>query len=131
MLILTVYKNALLWRPEVASGLRGGVHIGQVAQGALRPNILLKLGSSGEDMSHQGPVGLRDAEIIVTARGDTDQAAGVLGEAVRETLQGWTGNANGLWVQLTELMSEESNYDDSAKVFEHISTYTSYFRKVA
>lgn len=130
MLILTAYKGVLLANSPIATRARGGIHIGTVEQGALRPNILLSLIGSGQDYTHQGAVALMDAGVKVETRADTDKAAGELGEMVLDLLQDWTGTMFNCWVQLTEHDNSASGYDDKAKLHTYAHEFTSFYRKV-
>lgn len=130
MMILGAYKTVLLAAPSVVARAGSRIYISRVPQSAQRPNILLRLGGAGEDFTHQGPTGLRDAEIIVHSRGRTDEEAIVLGDAVRSVLQGWTGTAWNHWINLTEANDETDDYGDQQEVFVHVASYTSYFRRV-
>lgn len=130
MEILTVYRSVLINNSAVAANIGSRVYLGRAPQNADRPNIILRQGGAGEEMTHSGPSGLRDAEIIVTSRGETAEDIGVLGGAVNEALTGWRGTIFGLWVQLTSPISQQTNYDDGAGVYEQINTYTAFYRKV-
>lgn len=129
MLILTVYKKILQDDAGITALCPGGVHIGNIRQGANRPNILLEMPEEGEEYSHSGPSGLLDAHLKVTCRGDTDKSAALLGDAVMTLLKTWKGTEYSHTVQLTEKFKAEYKYDDSAKVHHHISEYTSFYRR--
>lgn len=129
MEILTVYRYVLLNDATVSGLLGGDVHIETVNQSDQRPNILLEMPESGHDYSHQGPVGLRDAHVRVTARADSRQSAGALGKAIEDALKNWTGMQYSHTVQLTELFRSSSGYDDKASVFLSVSEYTSHFTR--
>lgn len=130
MQILAAYSSILGGISAVSLRVKGGIWIGAVGQNDVRPNILLELIGQGNDYTHQGATALYDAGIRVTCRGDTDQAAGLLGEAVVDALQDYIGTSQGCAIQLTEHMNAMSGYDDAVKVFMHVSEYTSFFRKV-
>lgn len=130
MLILTCYRGVLLANAPIAAKARGGVHLGTVEQGALRPNVLVSLIGQGQDYSHQGAVALYDAGVKIEARADTAQAAGELGEMILDLLQDWRGTLYNCAVQLTEHDNSTSGYDDKAKVHTCAHEFTSFFRKV-
>jgi hypothetical protein len=131
MEILDVYRGLLLATPAVHSQMKGTYNLFVAAQGDLRPNMVLQLGDSGEDYTHQGTSGVVDAEVILISRGDTSAAASQLAKAVHDTVKNFTGTLRGIEVQLTEAMSTKSSYDATNKVFEITSTYTSFYRKVS
>lgn len=130
MQILTVYRSLLANDAGITALRTGGIHMGRVSQDDPRPNILIECPESGEDYSHQGPAGLIDAHIRVTARADTFQAATLLGEAIEALLKVWTGTLFDHAVQLTEHFATNASYDDKAAVFTHVSEYTSFYRRV-
>lgn len=130
MKILDVYRGLLLATPAVNSQMKGHYNLFVVAQGDLRPNMLLQLGDSGEDYSHQGTNGVVDAELIITSRADTAAAVSALDKAVHGTLKDFVGTSRGIEVHLTEAMSAKSNYDATNEVFEIVRTYTSFYREV-
>ncbi len=130
MKILDVYRGLLLATPAVNSQMKGTYNLFVVAQNDPRPNMLLQLGDSGEDYTHQGTSGVVDAEVIITSRADNASAVSALDKAAHDTLKNYVGTSRGIEVQLTEAMSTKSNYDATNKVFEIERTYTSFYREV-
>lgn len=128
MQIMTVYRSVIAGNGTISALRTGDVHIGMVDQNDPRPNVLIECPESGEDYSHQGPSGLIDAHIRVTARGDTFKSATQLGEAIQTVLKAYTGTLFSHQVQLTEHFATMAGYDDKAKVFTHVSEYTSFYR---
>ena len=131
MLILAAYKSVLVATPTVTARAGQRIYLGRVDQNALRPNVLMEMVESGQDYTHSGPVGLFDAHIKITARGDTDQAAFFLGDAIARRLQNWTGSAEGCRVQMTEHFNSSSGYDDANSVFTQVEEFTAYFVRLS
>lgn len=131
MIILTVYRSVLLNVTAVNSLATGGYHLGKVVQDSVRPNVLLQKPDGGQDYSHQGPVGLHDAHVKITARADTAQAAALLGDEIRKALEDWTGTLFGCVVQMTEHMKSSDDYDEGAKVFMQIEEFTSFYTRTS
>lgn len=131
MIILTVYRSVLLSAPSVASKLNGGVLFEWGGQDIPRPNIILQMPESGQDYSHQGPVGLIDGHLRVISRAETFQAATELGDAVQSTLETWTGTLFGHAVQKTEHFNSMSAYDDGAKIFTRTDEFTAFFTRTS
>lgn len=95
----------------------GGLFIQVVDQNSPRPNTLLELGDDSDEWSHQGPVGLRDAHVIVHARADNAQAATVLSNQIVAALNDWMGTYFGMQVQLLRHLTTKAAYRDTSKVF--------------
>jgi hypothetical protein len=131
MKILAVYKEVLIENSGINDLVDGRIFAEQVDQNAERSNILLELPDSGSDYTHSGPVNLIDAHLRVTCRCATAGEAADLGELVFEHLRSWKGSKKSLEVMLTAHFKTSSNFDKSAQVFQHVSEYTSYFRKVS
>lgn len=131
MLILAAYKSVLLNSPAVSSRAGSRIYLSRVDQNAQRPNILMELAAQGQDYTHSGPVGLFDAHIRITARGDTDQAAFFLGDAIARSLQMWTGSAEGCRVQMTEHFNSASGFDKDNSVFTQVEEFTSFFTRLS
>lgn len=129
MKILTVYKALLLDVSEIRDIVGKSVFIEKIDQNTIRPNILLQMPDQGADYTHDGITSLFDAHIKVTCRADTDQMASELGELVVHNFSRFIDTVHDLKIMMTRLDSEMSNYDTSAKVFEQVSEYTSFYRK--
>lgn len=128
MKILTLVKSVLQNNATVTSRRSGGVFLKRVGQNDARPNILLDMPEKHDDWTHQGPTGLFDAHLVVHSRGDTDAEAGLLGEAVEAALNGYTGTVYGMTVSQCRHINSRADYDDTAKVFVHISEFRMVFR---
>lgn len=129
MIILTAYRARLLAVPAVVLRAPHGVHMGVVPQNQPRPHILLEMPEQGGDYTHSGPVGLYDGHLRVSCRADTFLAATELGDQVVLALQNWTGTYHGCAVQMTEHFNTMADYDNTAKVFRHISEYTAFYTR--
>ena len=128
MKILTLVKSVLAADTAV-TGLRdGGIFLKRVDQNEPRPNILLDMPEKNDDWTHQGPTGLFDAHLVVHSRGDTDSQAGLLGEAVEAALNDYTGTVYGMTVSQCRHINTMADYDDTAKVFVHVSEFRIVFR---
>jgi len=129
MKILSAIKTRLKGSTEVAALATGGIYLTVVSQSSNRPSILLELVESGQDYSHQGPVGLIDAHVRVTARADTDEAAARLGDAVSGVLRNFVGVEEGCVVQLCAQFNSASGYEPQAKVFTYLTEYTVHYSR--
>jgi len=128
MKILTAAKAILAAHPTVTLRRAGGIWIARVDQNDARPNLMLSLPSQDDDWTHQGPTGLYDANVLVHARGDTDEAAGLLGEAVKAALNNYIGAVYDMTIHQCRLLGVSSAYDDKAEVFIHTSDFRIVFR---
>lgn len=131
MIILVAYKAVLVATPAVNNIAQGRFYIGRIDQSALRPNVLLEMPEQGQDYSHSGPVGLFDGHLRITARGDTDQAAFLLGDAIARALQDYQGTSLGCRIQMTEHFNSAASYNNDAHVFEQIEEFTAYFTRTS
>lgn len=131
MKILAAIKAYLQKVESVAAAGHTGIFVELVDQNKARPNILLQLVESGQEYSHQGPVGLIDAHVRVTCRADSADKVSALGDVVIRALEVFTGVEADCAVQLCARFDEASGYDEKAKVFTHVSDYTVHFSRLS
>lgn len=131
MIILAAVKSRLLTSPTILSKAKGGIFIGNAGQASARPHILLEMPESGQDYTHDGPVGLIDAHVVMSCRADVDYEAEELGVAADAMLKSWVGTAAGCNVQLAALFNVHLDYDADAKAFSRVSEYTVFYRRTA
>lgn len=128
MIVLTALRKVLQDEAAVVALAVGGIHLTEVAQDSLRPNINLMLISGSDDWSHDGNDGLYQELVRIYSRGDTFGEARTTAAAIKAVLNGYTGTEYGVYVKLTQLINSNGDYQDGAKVFRQIDDYRVSYR---
>lgn len=130
MLVLTAIRKILKDDSAVAGILASDIYFMNVAQDAKRPNAMLLPVSGNDDLSHQGPDGLRQDVIRIYCRGDTFQQAESLARAIRGVLHAYVSPAPvyGVTIKLAHHVMTAGDYQDNAEVFRQIEDYRVHYR---
>lgn len=132
MQVLSSLRAVLKASSTVTTAAPGGVHILDIPEDSVRPNIMLMTVSGADDWTHQGPDGLHQDLVRIYFRGDTQAGAIASAKAARAVLNGLITSAYyGVSIQLTQHVNTNGDYQDDAKVFRQIDDYRVHYRITA
>lgn len=129
MIVLTALRGALKADTSVSAAAAGGIHLLDIPQDSVRPNIMLMTVTGSDDWTHSGADGLHRDIVRIYSRGDTVQSAIELALLARAALNGLITSAYyGVSIQLTQHINTTGDYQDGAEVFRQIDDYRVQYR---
>jgi len=116
-------RQVLVSDPGVAALSQGRVYSEVLPQAPATPAVVFDVVSADEDLSLEGPTGVRRTSVAVDSWAEKRADATALGIAVRRVLSGHSGAAAGFEVQAVFFITERWAFDPDTGLYRTSQDY--------
>ncbi|MAZ85866.1 MAG: hypothetical protein CML31_05590 [Rhizobiales bacterium] len=123
MKAVTAIRSIMRDDAELSAFCMGDIHIGNVPNGTLRPNLALMQVGGADGVNHDGPSRFHNDAVRVYSRGDSVEDATTLSRHVFRVLHGYSGARFEILIDLIHRTNSVSDYMEDADVYRCIDDY--------